>query len=98
MKHTRFLRRATKPISILLVLVLLCSVLCFPARAEQITGLKTDISGATVSAPDQEFLDEYWEPEVTVTLGGKTLTEGTDYTVLYENNLNVGTANYYVIG
>ena len=98
MKHTRFLKRATKPISILLVFVLLCAVLCFPASAAEIPNLKTDISAASVSAPDQTFLDEYWEPEVTVTLGGKTLTKGTDYTVLYENNLNVGTANFYVIG
>ena len=98
MKHTRFLKRTTKPVSILLVLLLLCSMLCFPASAAEIPDLKTDISGASVSAPDQIFLDEYWEPEVTVTLGGKTLTKGTDYTVLYENNLNVGTANYYVIG
>lgn len=98
MKHTRFLKRATKPISILLVFVLLCAVLCFPASAAEIPNLKTDISAASVSAPDQTFLDEYWEPEVTVTLGGKTLTAGTDYTVLYENNLNVGTANFYVIG
>lgn len=98
MKYTRFLKRATKPISVLLVFVLLCSVLCFPASAAEIPNLKTDICTATVSAPDQIFLDEYWEPDVTVTLGGKTLTEGTDYTVLYENNLNVGTANYYVIG
>ena len=33
---------------------------------------------------------------VTVTLGGQTLTEGTDYTLSYENNRNAGTATVTV--
>ena len=38
------------------------------------------------------------EPEVTVTCGGQPLVEGTDYTVSYENNVNLGTAMVIVAG
>ena len=34
----------------------------------------------------------------TVTLGGKTLSSGTDYTLSYSNNTNVGTATVTVTG
>jgi hypothetical protein len=37
-------------------------------------------------------------PSVTVKDGSKTLTEGTDYTVSYSNNINVGTATVTVTG
>ncbi|MCD8323954.1 MAG: LPXTG cell wall anchor domain-containing protein [Clostridiales bacterium] len=37
-------------------------------------------------------------PSVTVTLGGKTLVLGTDYTLSYSNNVNVGTATVTVTG
>ncbi|MGI6033359.1 MAG: fibronectin type III domain-containing protein [Coriobacteriales bacterium] len=38
------------------------------------------------------------EPAVTVTSGGKTLAAGTDYTVSYSNNVNVGTGTVTVKG
>lgn len=37
-------------------------------------------------------------PDVEVTLGDKLLTNGVDYTVTYEKNVNVGTANVIVKG
>ena len=38
-------------------------------------------------------------PAVTVTdAEGKVLTKGTDYTVTYENNINVGTASAIITG
>ena len=37
-------------------------------------------------------------PKVTVSLGGKTLAEGTHYTVSYANNVNPGTASVTVEG
>ena len=37
-------------------------------------------------------------PALTVTDGGKTLTEGTDYTAKYTNNTNAGTATVTITG
>ncbi len=37
-------------------------------------------------------------PDLYVTMDGKTLTPGVDYTVTYENNINVGTAKATVTG
>lgn len=38
------------------------------------------------------------EPGVRIEMDNKTLTEGADYTVKYENNVNAGTATIRVIG
>ena len=38
------------------------------------------------------------KPQITVTLNDIVLVEGTDYTVYYVNNINVGTATVIVIG
>lgn len=38
------------------------------------------------------------KPAVTVTLSGKTLKNGTDYTVAYRDNTNVGTATVTITG
>jgi hypothetical protein len=58
-----------------------------------------DISGATIAAiADQPYTGSAIEPDVTVTLGDKTLTEGTDYTVTYADNTEPGTATATVTG
>lgn len=60
---------------------------------------KTDIDGATVSAiPNQLYTGSAIKPEVTLTLGGKTLVEGTDYEVYYDNNYDVGTGSIMIYG
>lgn len=58
------------------------------------------LSGATV-ALDQDsysYTGEAITPEAVVTLKGVTLTEGTDYTLTYENNREEGTATVTVTG
>ncbi len=53
------------------------------------------ISGSGVRVDfekNQTFDRTAKEPELTVTFNGNTLAEGTDYTVAYENNVNVSTA------
>ena len=50
------------------------------------------ISGATVSASAQTYTGSELRPAPTVTLNGKTLTSGTDYTVAYSNNVNAGSS------
>lgn len=58
-----------------------------------------DISKATFSPiPDQPYTGSEITPAVTVTMGGKTLSEGTDYSVSYSNNTSFGTAYVRVYG
>ena len=60
----------------------------------------TDISTATVTVtPDSmEYTGSAFTPAVSVTLNGTTLKAGTDYTVAYTNNIEVGTATVTVTG
>lgn len=58
-----------------------------------------DISSARVSAiPSQTYTGSAITPTVTVTYDGATLTEGTDYTVAYSNNVSPGTATVTITG
>ena len=50
------------------------------------------LDAATVTMADQTYTGSALKPKVTVKLDGKTLVEGTDYTVVYANNTKVGTA------
>lgn len=54
----------------------------------------TDISKAVISKAASQYYNfgQELKPSVTVTLGGRTLTEGTDYALVYENNIEEGTA------
>ena len=44
----------------------------------------------------QTYTGSEIKPEITVSCGGKVLTEGEDYTVSYEKNINAGTAKVIV--
>lgn len=58
-----------------------------------------DISSARVSAiPSQTYTGSAITPTVTLTYDGATLTEGTDYTVAYSNNVGPGTATVTITG
>ena len=58
-----------------------------------------DASGFTIaSIPDQTYTGSAITPTVTVSDGTTTLTEGTDYTVDFSDNINVGTATVTVTG
>ena len=58
-----------------------------------------DISSAHVSAiPPQTYTGSAITTTVTVTYDGATLTEGTDYTVAYSNNVVPGTATVTITG
>lgn len=48
--------------------------------------------------PNQIYQGYDVTPSVTVTNGGTVLTEGTDYTVSYQNNSGIGTATVNVFG
>ena len=66
-----------------------------------ITVTPLNISGYTVTAADAVYTGEALKPEVTVTPpeeGATPLTAGTDYTVIYQNNTDAGTASVQVTG
>ena len=65
--------------------------------------IEKSIKKAKVTISDMTYTGKAVKPDVTVKLGSKTLKNGTDYTVTYENNTKAGTAcatikgkgNYY---
>ena len=58
------------------------------------------IIGTDVTIDGTEFIatGEAIEPGITVTIGGKELVAGEDYTLVYENNVAPGTASVTVTG
>lgn len=52
----------------------------------------------TLAADSYTYTGSAFTPEVTVKNASVTLTEGTDYTVSYENNTNAGTAAVIIKG
>ena len=48
--------------------------------------------------PDQKYTGRAIMPSLNVSVGTKTVKNGTDYGVTYSNNVNVGTARAVVIG
>ena len=67
--------------------------------SKNFTITKRAMAGGTVSvASSVSFTGSNITPSVTVKIGSRTLTSGTDYTISYSNNKNVGTASVYVYG
>ena len=56
------------------------------------------IAGAKVEAAGQTYNGKAQTPAPTVTLNGKTLKDGTDYSATYKDNTNAGTATVTVTG
>ncbi len=57
------------------------------------------VSGLTISSIDAVTYNGLAQtPAITVMDGSTTLTEGTDYTVAYSNNINAGTATVTITG
>jgi hypothetical protein len=60
----------------------------------------TDIAGASLTLAKASYAYDGTAktPAITVMLNGKTLAQGTGYTVAYSNNVNIGTATVTVTG
>ena len=56
------------------------------------------INDASVTVSDQTYTGKALTPALTVTLNGKTLVKGMDYSVTYSNNINAGTATAIIKG
>ena len=62
-------------------------------------GYPPTIENAVVDGiEDREFTGEEITQEITVYYSGRALSEGTDYTVSYENNTDLGTARIIIEG
>ena len=58
-----------------------------------------DVADATIGdIPGATYSGNAITPRPSVTIGGKTLVEGTDYTLSYADNVNAGTASVTVTG
>ena len=69
------------------------------SSTEELTIVPKDITNATFSTISaQTYTGSAITPTPTVTLDGKTLTAGTDFTYGYSNNTNVGTATITITG
>lgn len=66
-----------------------------PAQEEKTEIHSSDVTLEAISLP---YTGQPLEPKVTVTVDGQTLTQDTDYTVTYENNIQPGTAEVLVQG
>ncbi|MCR5141167.1 MAG: NEAT domain-containing protein [Ruminococcus sp.] len=69
-----------------------------PSTPDDPAPAKQSIAKATVKVSNKTYTGKALKPAVTVTLGGKTLKKGTDYTVSYKNNKKVGKATVTVTG
>lgn len=71
-----------------------------PRTTDEDQSEPTTIIGTDVVIDGTEFLytGEAIEPGVTVTVAEKVLTAGEDYTLVYENNIQPGTASVTVTG
>ncbi len=73
---------------------------CTGSTSKKFTITTTDISDAILTFDPYAniYTGSAIKPAETVTYNGKKLSEGTDYTIAYENNTNVGTATVTVTG
>lgn len=71
---------------------------CTGSKTVKFTIAPADLDGAEVSGIEESYIFTGSEitPSVSVALGGKTLQEGIDYTIAFENNHAVGTASYTI--
>ena len=69
-----------------------------PAKKFKITGVGITSDNVTLEYDTVVYSGKANEPKVTVEVNGITLTKGTDYTVKYSGNIDVGTATATVIG
>lgn len=68
------------------------------AAAEAQAEEPKDFTEASVDVANQVYTGFELTPAVTVELGGKTLSEGRDYTLRYEDNVDAGEAHVIVTG
>ena len=59
---------------------------------------KNDISNASITIPSSVKIGKKNKPDIVVKIGDKELTQGTDYSISYQNNKGIGTATVIITG
>ena len=67
-------------------------------QPEEYPLLEIQHSDVTINGKQFTYTGKAIEPEITVTVDGKVLTAGKDYSLKYENNVEVGTGSAIVSG
>ena len=76
-----------------------CTICKKTVKTETIKKLaKTSLTKAKITVKDQIYSGKEKKPNITVKLNSKTLKKGTDYTVSYKNNKNIGKATVTIKG
>ena len=75
-----------------------CGKILETAEIPALSRISISSASVTLSTSTYAYDGNAKKPSVTVMLGGKTLKNGTDYTVSYSNNIKVGTAKVTVTG
>ncbi len=73
-------------------------VKAFTSNAADIVENKVLDANMVADIPAQTYTEKAVQPEVEVICNGTTLIKGTDYTVVYNNNIDVGTATAVITG
>ena len=75
-----------------------CKKVLETAEIPALSRISISKASVTLSTSTYAYDGKAKKPGVTVKLNGKTLKNGTDYTVSYSNNTNVGTAKVTITG
>ena len=94
MNKTKF----TRHLSLALALVLMCAALPLGALAAESGIVELVATDITLDETHFEYTGEEIRPNVTVRAAGQLLTLDKDYTLEYQNNVEVGTAAAVVTG
>ena len=77
---------------------IVCKKVLETAEIPALSRISISKASVTLSTSTYAYDDKAKKPGVTVKLNGKTLKNGTDYTVSYSNNTKVGTAKVTITG
>ena len=75
-----------------------CKKVLETAEIPALSRISISKASVTLSTSTYAYVGKAKKPGVTVKLNGKTLKNGTDYTVSYSNNTKVGTAKVTITG
>lgn len=73
-------------------------IVIFDPDWQEITSKSIPDLPAMVTSSTVSYTGNPWTPEVKITDGGKKLKKGTDYTLTYKNNTEIGTASVTIKG
>ena len=68
------------------------------AKAPEYSLVEIKAADVTIEGTEFTYTGDYIKPGITVTVNGRTLTEGQDYSLTYVNNIEIGTGTAIIKG